>query len=155
MKIVKGNLITLAVHGEFDVIIHGCNCQGVQSAGIAKSIKQRFPMAYAADRRTPLGKPEKLGTYSSAEALVTGRKLTIVNAYTQFNYKGKHNADYEAIRACFKLAAVDFAGKRIGYPKIGAGLAGGDWEIISKIIDEELEGMDHTLVEFECKPLTR
>ena len=36
--------------------------------------------------------------------------------------------------------------KRIGSPMIGAGLAGGDWGIISNIIDECLEGMDHTLV---------
>jgi O-acetyl-ADP-ribose deacetylase (regulator of RNase III) len=41
---------------------------------------------------------------------------------------------------------VAFAGKRIGYPKIGAGLAGGDWSIIEEIIDRELEGEDHTLV---------
>jgi O-acetyl-ADP-ribose deacetylase (regulator of RNase III) len=39
-----------------------------------------------------------------------------------------------------------FSGKRIGYPKIGAGLAGGDWNIISSIIDKELIGEDHTLV---------
>lgn len=31
-------------------------------------------------------------------------------------------------------------------PKIGAGLAGGDWNTISAIIDEELEGEYHTLV---------
>ncbi|MER8782100.1 hypothetical protein NKH60_12735 [Mesorhizobium sp. M1006] len=41
-----------------------------------------------------------------------------------------------------------FAGKRIGYPKIGAGLAGGDWETIASIINDELAGEDHTLVEY-------
>jgi O-acetyl-ADP-ribose deacetylase (regulator of RNase III) len=41
-----------------------------------------------------------------------------------------------------------FAGRRIGYPRIGAGLARGDWSIISTIIDEELAGEDHTLVDF-------
>ena len=41
-----------------------------------------------------------------------------------------------------------FSGRKIGYPKIGAGLAGGDWEVIEKIIDAELEGEDHALVEF-------
>jgi hypothetical protein len=44
--------------------------------------------------------------------------------------------------------ATQFPGKRIGYPKIGAGLAKGDWSVISAIIDEELVGQDHTLVEF-------
>jgi len=46
----------------------------------------------------------------------------------------------------FKKIKQQFSGKRIGYPKIGAGLAGGDWERISRIIDEELAGEDHTLV---------
>ncbi|HBG21357.1 MAG TPA: phosphatase, partial [Desulfobulbaceae bacterium] len=39
-----------------------------------------------------------------------------------------------------------FAGKKIGYPKIGAGLGGGNWDRISAIIDEELAGEDHSLV---------
>ena len=42
-----------------------------------------------------------------------------------------------------------FAGKRIGYRKMGAGLAGGDWNRIAAIVDEELAGEDHTLVEFD------
>ena len=43
-----------------------------------------------------------------------------------------------------------FPGKRIGYPKIGPGLAGGDWEIIRLLIEEELAGEDHTYVEFSA-----
>ena len=42
----------------------------------------------------------------------------------------------------------DFSGKRIGYPAIGAGLAGGDWNIIKNIIDTALQGEDHTFVKF-------
>lgn len=41
-----------------------------------------------------------------------------------------------------------FGGKRIAYPKIGAGLARGDWSKIAAIIDEELTGETHTLVEY-------
>lgn len=29
---------------------------------------------------------------------------------------------------------------------LGAGLAGGDWNEISRIIDSELQGLNHTLV---------
>ena len=32
---------------------------------------------------------------------------------------------------------------------IGGGLAGGDWNIISAIINEELAGEDHTLVKYK------
>ena len=48
----------------------------------------------------------------------------------------------------FKKIKKNFSGLKIGYPAIGAGLAGGDWKKISKIIDKELQGEDHTFVEF-------
>ena len=75
--------------------------------------------------------------------------LIIINAYTQYDFKGAGTlADYEAIRSVFKAIKTDFSGLRIGYPAIGAGLARGDWSLISKIITEELKGEDHTFVEY-------
>jgi hypothetical protein len=32
---------------------------------------------------------------------------------------------------------------------IGCGLGGGDWNIVSKIIDDELKDLDHTLVVYK------
>jgi O-acetyl-ADP-ribose deacetylase (regulator of RNase III) len=53
-------------------------------------------------------------------------RLAIVNAYTQFHYRGKKPlVDYDALASAFRMIADDFDGKRIGYPKIGTGLAGG------------------------------
>lgn len=149
MKKVKGDLIELAIDGEFDLIIHGCNCFCTMGAGIAKTIKLRFPQAYETDLKTKKGDISKLGTISSAEIDTNKGKLTIVNGYTQFNWKGNgKKADYDAIRNVFKTVKEKFSGIRIGYPAIGAGLAGGDWRIISEIIDEELNGEDHTFVEY-------
>ena len=45
MQVVKGDLIKLALQKEFDVIIHGCNCQCAMGAGIAKAIKDTFTEA--------------------------------------------------------------------------------------------------------------
>lgn len=70
-----------------------------------------------------------------------------MNAYTQFHWRGEGVlADYDAIRAAFRQIKQQFGGRRIGYPKIGAGLAKGDWATIAAIFDEELGGEDHTLV---------
>ena len=150
MQIIEGDLLALAISGEFDVIVHGCNCQNTMGAGIAKSIKQKFPAAYKADLATAKGSKEKLGTYSSACVHCEGHELTIVNAYTQFSWRGRGvKADYDAIRSVFKAIQSAFSGKRIGYPLIGAGLAGGNWELIAKIIDEELAGENHTLVKYQ------
>ncbi len=150
MKTIKGDLIKLALQGEFDVIIHGCNCFCTMGAGIAKTIKQKIPEAYQADLKTVNGDHSKLGTISFAEVTLESEKqLIVVNGYTQFNWRGSgRKADYEAIRNVFKEVKKQFSGLRIGYPAIGAGLAGGNWDVISKIIAEELEGEEHTFVEF-------
>lgn len=36
MKTIQGNFIHLAQNGEFDLIVHGCNCFCTMGAGIAK-----------------------------------------------------------------------------------------------------------------------
>ncbi len=149
MKVVKGDLIELAKENLFDVIIHGCNCQCTMGAGIAKSIKSTFPEAFKADLETVKGDDTKLGTFSFAVNNAFGHDIIVVNGYTQFHYRGSGPlVDYEAIRSVMREVKKRFSGKRIGYPMIGAGLAKGDWKIISEIIDCELEGENHTLVQF-------
>ncbi|MEW9304587.1 macro domain-containing protein [Labrys neptuniae] len=149
MHVIQGDLVALALDGHFDVIIHGCNCQCQMGKGIALTIKQRFPEAYAADLRTVKGDASKLGTFSSATIQRATSTFTVVNAYTQFHWRGEGvKADYGAIRQAMRAVKSNFSGQRIGYPRIGAGLAGGDWDVIAALIDEELDGQDHTLVEF-------
>lgn len=147
MHVVEGDLLKLADEGAFDVIVHGCNCHNTMGAGIAKVIKDRYPEAFEVDLKTEKGSREKLGTITTATIKRGEREFVVVNGYTQYNWSGPgRNADYDAIRSVFKLVKQQFSGCRIGYPAIGAGLAGGDWAVISEIIDDELEGEDHTLV---------
>jgi O-acetyl-ADP-ribose deacetylase (regulator of RNase III) len=149
MQIEKGDLVQKAKAGEFDVIVHGCNCFCTMGAGIAKTIKQAFPAAYQADLATVAGDEAKLGSYSAAQVTAGGRALTIVNAYTQYQWRGPgRKADYEAIRHVFQQLKHVYAGQRIGYPALGAGLAGGDWAIIAAIIEEALAGEEHVFVEW-------
>ncbi len=149
MITIKGDLIKLAQQGRFDVIVHGCNCFCTMGAGIAKTIKRVYPAAYAADCATDKGNKSKLGQYSIAEIIQNDNALFVVNAYTQFDYKG-HGVlvDYGALERVFAQIKRDFAGKRIAYPKIGAGLAGGNWPAIAAIIENQLQGECHTLVEY-------
>ena len=149
MKTVDGDLIKLALEGNFDVIIHGCNCFSTMGAGIAKGIKTEFPEAFKADANTEKGSKEKLGTYSSVTVSRNGHEITIINAYTQHHWRGRGiKADYDAIQKVFASVKQSHSGKRIGYPLIGAGLAGGDWSVISNIISSQLAGENHTLVKF-------
>lgn len=147
MQVIKGNLITLALQGYFNVIVHGCNCFHTMGAGIAKQIKFNFPEAYQADCATKLGDRTKVGDFSYALVTRGDAMFYVVNAYTQFNYgRGKQYVEYDAVDRAFKGIAITFPGATIGYPAIGCGLAGGDWNIISKIIDTRLVNHKHSLV---------
>lgn len=148
MKTVKGDLIQLALDGKFDVFVHGCNCFCTMGAGIAESIKNQFPDTYVTDLNTVKGEKSKLGTYSSSNYTSSdNHDIIVINAYTQYHWKGNGNkVDYKAVESIFSQIKINFSGLRIGYPLIGAGLGGGDWQIISKIIESELTGEDHTLV---------
>jgi O-acetyl-ADP-ribose deacetylase (regulator of RNase III) len=149
MKTVKGDLIKLTLEGNFDIIVHGCNCFCTMGAGIAKSIKAEFPEAFMADQKTEKGDRSKPGSYTQATPIRHCHSITVINAYTQFNYRGKGiKADYDAIRRVFKKLKTEYSGKRFGLPLIGAGLAGGDWKVICGIISKELQGEDYTFVEF-------
>ena len=150
MKSIEGNLVHMARAGEFDVVVHGCNCFHTMGAGIAKTIAQVFPEALAADKQTPYGEISKLGEISTTHILRDSHDLVIVNAYTQHQWKGRGiKVSYDAIQSCFQKVAKQYPLLKIGYPKIGAGRAGGDWSIIEPLIVEALQGLDHTLVVYK------
>ena len=146
----KGDLVAMAGGGQFDAIAHGCNCWNTMGAGIAKQIAERFPEAEVADAQTKQGDRRKLGTYTVGHGKTDdGGAVEVINAYTQYRYgkASEGNVDYAAIRRVMKQIALDYKGKRIGIPRIGAGNAGGCWVTISNIIAHELRGIDHTLVD--------
>ena len=159
MRTIKGDLVKLAAKGDFNVIVHGCNCFNTMGGGIAAQIAKRFPEAARVDQLTALGARDKLG--SASIAMVRGDyedALMIVNAYTQYGYgRTGPNVDYDAIERVFSTVIYNIAcmsdNIRIGIPMIGAGLAGGDWSRINKIIELELHGFNHpnliTLVEYD------
>lgn len=106
--------------------------------GIAPQIKSLFPEAFKADKLTKRGDIQKLGSCSMA--YVEEFDLHVVNAYTQYSFaksyvSGEVHVDYEAIKNAFSFLNFRFKGGILAIPKIGAGLAGGDWNDISDIIN--------------------
>ena len=147
MKELIGDAAQLLLDGEFDVLIHGCNCFNVMGSGIAKQIKDMIPGAYIADCATVKGDRSKLGTFSLYHD--RDKKFLVVNAYTQYYYSNTECiSDYRAIGRVMAQINYRYRGKglRVCYPRIGAGKAGGDWIKIREIIDRELVDLDHTLI---------
>ena len=150
VKKIKGDLIKLAKEGHFNAIAHGCNCFNTMSKGIAKQIKIDFPLAYQVDLSTVKGDIRKLGTYTVATVNNINGELDVINCYTQYKYYGNSVlVDYNAIRSCFEEIDIDYDGLTVGIPKIGAGLAGGDWNVIENIINEATPNVNIVLVELK------
>jgi len=156
MKYIDGNLLTLAEQGQFDYIVHGCNCQNTMGSGIAGQIARKYPKAFMVDQLTERGDASKLGKFT--QAYLNGMAIhsigpgirgvkqvpysfTIINAYTQEHFgTDRVHVDYEAMFNVFKQIKMLYdmnpmAPARIGIPQIGSDRAGGDWTIIESIID--------------------
>jgi O-acetyl-ADP-ribose deacetylase (regulator of RNase III) len=150
LKHTKGNLIDLAEAGEFDVIVQGCNCFNTMGGGIAREIRERYPLCAEIDSLTESGEYMKLGNWTEYDQ----GTFLIINAYTQYNMStGEDVFEYTAFDLILQKLIHAYGNKRIGFPYIGMGLAGGDKETITNMIEAFAYGVSQkggsvTLVEF-------
>lgn len=120
------------------VIVHGCNAQGRMGTGIALEVKERFPEVYAVYKAV-----------FDSNGLIVGdvipvairHNVIIANAITQKNYgyDGARYLSYDGLNSSLielhlRMDEV-FGEYSLSFPLIGAGLAGGDWGVISSIIE--------------------
>lgn len=154
-KYKVGDLIKAAQSGAIDYFAHGCNCFNTMGSGIAPQIKAAFPDMYEADCATTKGGRNKLGGMTLATML--GGLLVGFNLYSQFGYgnrnRGVRDLNYDSLYNALEMMK-DYldsytdqpdGGRRIGFPKIGAGLAGGDWMIIEAMIKSIFHDEDVTI----------
>jgi len=135
MKIeyIKGDLLNTDIQH----IIHGCNAQGVMGSGVAKAIRAKYPTAYSDYNDAYNNKGLELGEIVFS-AQNNGK--IICNAITQKNFGRRDDTvyvSYWAIAEVFRKIN-SWNVKEIALPMIGAGLANGDWNVISAIIENTL-----------------
>ena len=140
MEYVKSDILANRLKNKTTVIMHGCNCFCTMGAGIAKRLKTAYPAIHAEDKKTRHGDENKLGTILPVRV---EDKLIIVNCYTQYMYGRTHaHTNHNAVWWCLNhmknyLISLDEP-YELRSPKIGCGLAGGDWNIIENIFKELL-----------------
>lgn len=132
IKYVKGDLL----EAPEQFLLHGCNAQGVMGSGVAKLIREKWPKAYADYRSTYHSFGLTLGSIVSS---YQSDSRCILNAITQETYgrEGVH-VSYWAIANVMRQLDQNRIVKSVGsvaMPMIGAGLAGGDWNVIEAIIE--------------------
>lgn len=142
MIVVNNDLLKTPIH----IIAHQVNCQGVMGGGVAKQIKQKYPTVYEIYKARCCESHEKLlGGYVAVWS--QDRSQLIVNVFGQNNFgRDKVYTDYKALENGLSNFIKDYRNSfnimpevqiPIAIPyKIGCGLAGGDWNLVSTILEK-------------------
>jgi O-acetyl-ADP-ribose deacetylase (regulator of RNase III) len=135
----KGNLLDVTR----GVIIHGCNSHGVMGSGVALAVKNKYPGCFETYHLYCERRNNNQTILGDSIVYVASFELTIVNMITQKDY-GAHRrqVNYGAIAKGFSDLHNNYyiRDQEFHFPKIGAGLGGGDWEVISEIIEYVCSG---------------
>jgi O-acetyl-ADP-ribose deacetylase (regulator of RNase III) len=141
MKIeyIRGN----AFDTDAKYILHGCNAQGAMGSGFAGALSALHPHARDAYIERHAKQPLKLGEVIP----VSCDRYTILHGITQEFYGRDPDTVYvsydaiaDVIRAVDKIVRLSPETikpiPRVAMPKIGAGLANGEWAKIEQLIEE-------------------
>ena len=139
LNVVTKDILTV----ERGVIVQQVNCQGVMGAGLAKKIADKWPevkesyvsFCKARDPSDLLGKV----VFCKVDA-----GLMVASVFGQIFYGSANRmiyTRYVGLGEGFRLLAA--SKQRSGLPVyipygIGCGLAGGDWHVVSALIEQEL-----------------
>jgi O-acetyl-ADP-ribose deacetylase (regulator of RNase III) len=142
------------------VIVHVCNDVGKWGAGFVVALSRRWREPEAAykvwyrSRKETVEPPFQLG---SVQFVDVAEELWVANMIGQrdirLGTKGEAPVRYDAIATCLghvaEFAEVNQA--TVHMPRIGSGLAGGDWNRIESIINETLGAIDVTVYDLPAK----
>jgi O-acetyl-ADP-ribose deacetylase (regulator of RNase III) len=125
------------------IIVHVCNDIGGWGRGFVSALSKRWPepeQSYRSWHRGEVDAPFALG---EVQFVQVGDAVWVANLIGQRDVGiegGVPPVRYEAIRKGLQRVAVEAQRLRasIHMPRIGCGLAGGEWEEVCKIIEQEL-----------------
>lgn len=156
IKIIEGNI----VNAKTDFIIHQVNCQGEMNTGVAKALRDYDEGIYKHYRKfcefCKFEPEELLGTCDTYLLKDRGQIVLSLFAQNKYGYDGKQYTDLEAFRDGLRYISQHFGvwrEKMDQKEKIFVELQqhfrirlvvgeGTDWEMVYKIIEEELKDYD-------------
>lgn len=141
LRFVKGDA-TLPQGSNLRYILQVVNDEGKYGAGFSGALAKRWPRVEKEYRdwwRARYGKLV-LGDIQSIQVV---SDLCIINMVAQKGIVGPNNPkpiDYKALQVCLSKAGDEVSkyNAAIHMPRIGCGLAGGEWSEVEKLIDQEL-----------------
>jgi O-acetyl-ADP-ribose deacetylase (regulator of RNase III) len=143
LEFVKGDMFD----AHADIRVNTVNCVGVMGAGVALAFKQRYPdmfKEYQRDCRDDRVKPGTMNVWKS----LTGD--WVINFPTKRHWR--NSSRYEDIDAGLDdlRSYLDSVGPvTVTLPALGCGHGGLDWDRVSRMIREKLDGVNAHVLIFE------
>lgn len=141
-------------------ICHQVNCQGKMNSGVAKAIREKWPIVYTTykqvcEEEITIGEPHHNMLGDIMFVNVNDYKPTtwpqapvVVNMFSQehYGYDGKRYTSYDAFWSCLGHIRESIpTGSKIAFPyKIGCDRGGANWEVIYTMIIAAL-GYDYNI----------
>ena len=147
IKVVKGNLLDATEA----IIAHQVNCQKKMNSGVAKAIREKYPIVFDIyqETRPMLGFTHFIDIPSNTECKY------VANMYAQdmYGYDGQQYTNYDAFRKCCKSIVNECRltkcmGQKLSVAmpyKIASDRGGADWDKIMDILLEVFTDVDLTL----------
>lgn len=156
INFIKQDLTT----SDADYICHQVNCQGAMNSGVAKAIREKWPIVYTTykrvcDEKIPKDESQHklLGNVlyvnpNDYEPKTWPESPIIINMFSQehYGYDGKRYTSYDAFWSCLgHIREAIPKGSKIAFPyKIGCDRGGANWEVIYTMIVAAL-GSDYDI----------
>lgn len=161
---LKGNL--LKSHCQY--LCHQVNCLGKMNSGIAKAIREKWPMVYekydeecdswhawacAHFDKEPANRAVEV-MLGMAQLVPISETQTVINLFGQgsYGYDGRRYTSYDAFWMCLgQIKQTVPKGSSIGFPDhIGCCRGGANWNVIKTMIEEVL-GNDYDIYIYELE----
>ena len=125
------------------IIVHVCNDIGAWGRGFVLALSRRWPepeARYLAWHRGEVNTPFELGQVQFVQVTQDTWVANLIGQHGIRTSSGLPPIRYDSIRAGLRRVCAEAKRLRasIHMPRIGCGLAGGTWEEVSVLLEEEL-----------------
>ena len=129
------------------IICHQVNCIGVMGGGLALQVRKKWPKAFSEySKECAIFKENPKRLLGHVQDVLLEDKLVVANCYGQVLPGNGVMTSYEAWDIILdKLKDLsNYFNLDLHFPwMVGCGLAGGDWSIMRKKIEDAFSGKEH------------
>ena len=135
-----------------DVILHQVNCQGAMNSGVAKQVREKYPVVYEeykilCDKHK--NNPSEMLGFTQGVMTEIGYIFNIF-AQENFGYDGECYTNYDALKMSLsQLVSYVPTWRVIAIPYLmGCYRGGGDWNVVYSMIEEIFKDYDVLICEY-------